>query len=80
MPIEEKKNPLRGQEREFLEVVTDTDTESQKNSDQLLQNKPCLGSECRNDDSEVLPESQSLIGQVYDQNTFDVSKVKQKQH
>lgn len=63
-----------------IPTVFITDTGSEENSDQQLQNKPCLSSECRNDDSEVPSESQSLIGQVYDQNTLGVSKVKRRQH
>lgn len=53
---------------------------SEENSDQQLQNKPCLSSERRNDDSEVSQESHSLLEQVYDQNTLDFSKVKRRQH
>lgn len=63
-----------------IPTVFITDTGSEENSDKQLQNKPCLSSECRSDDSEVPSESQSLIGQVYDQNTLGVSKVKRRQH
>lgn len=63
-----------------IPTVSITDTGSEENSDQQHQNKPGLSSECRNDDSEVLSESQSLLGQVHDQNTLGVSKVKRRQH
>lgn len=53
---------------------------SEENADQQLQNKPCLSSERRNDDLEVLKVSQSLLGQVYDHNTLGFSKVKRRQH
>lgn len=63
-----------------IPTVSITDTGSEESSDQQHQNKPGLSSECRNDDSEVLSESQSLLGQVHDQNTLGVSKVKRRQH
>nr|XP_034335748.1 uncharacterized protein LOC105348129 [Crassostrea gigas] len=73
------KKELSGDIILFKRTYVITDTGLEEKSDQQHQNKPGLSSECRNDDSEVLSESQSLLGQVYDQNTLGVSKVKRRQ-
>lgn len=75
----DKKDQTEVHGKEIPNVLI-TEIGSEENSHQQLQNKSCLSSECTNDDSKVLSESQSLTGEVYDQNTLGVSKVKRRQH
>lgn len=82
--LSERTNDKEGDQTEVHEnkipTFSITEIGSEENSDQQLQNKPCFSSECTNDESEVLSESRSLIGEVYDQNTLGVSQVKRRQH
>ncbi|XP_052710892.1 uncharacterized protein LOC128185302 [Crassostrea angulata] len=78
--LRDKKGVQTEVHKKKIPTLFITDIESEENSDQQLRNKPILSSDCRNDGSEVMPERQSLIGEVHDQNTLGVSKVKRRQH
>lgn len=62
-----------------IPTVLITEIGSEENQDDQLLNKPCIRSECRNDDLEGLSMRQSLIEEFLDQNTLGVSEVKRRQ-
>lgn len=66
--LKEKKIPTV-----FIKV-----TGSEDNSEDQFSNESSSSSECRNDNPEVLSESQTLIGKDFDKNTLGVYEVKRR--